>query len=336
MSLNNLIKFCSEIGNDELLVQGAGGNVSIKYKGLMKIKASGQRLGDSLKKNIFSEVNLDSILKKIEVGNFNIDFKNINKKLLRPSIETTMHAIIPHKYVIHLHAIEILAVLVRKNAKKEVSSILGRNFHYEFFDYYKPGAELAKAIYLRKMNKNFINWYFLKSHGIVVSSDNLEKLIEDLNLVLKKFELHNKKKVNGTSNKNNLKQMKNFFIENYNKFEHSKLSNHFSNSDLFNIFKKTWKICPDHIVFLGKNPLFINSSDQETINKSNPPFIFCDESVYICNNANSNQIDQLICYYNLLSRQSNFNNIAQLTDLECDVLLDWDQEKYRQNLSKQI
>ena len=52
--------------------------------------------------------------------------------------------------------------------------------------------------------------------------------------------------------------------------------------------------------------------------------------------ANSNQIDQLICYYNLLSRQSNFNNIAQLTDLECDVLLDWDQEKYRQNLSKQI
>ena len=54
-----------KLGSNKNLVQAAGGNTSIKINDSMYIKASGTWLQDSLNKDIFVEVNLKSIQKKL-------------------------------------------------------------------------------------------------------------------------------------------------------------------------------------------------------------------------------------------------------------------------------
>ena len=53
-----------KLGSNSHLVQAAGGNTSIKSDGRMLIKASGTWLINSLDKDIFVEVDLNSITEK--------------------------------------------------------------------------------------------------------------------------------------------------------------------------------------------------------------------------------------------------------------------------------
>ena len=65
LKLKNLIAISKYIGRNLDLVQGAGGNTSIKQNNKMWIKASGTWLSKSIEENIFVEVNLDRIRKNI-------------------------------------------------------------------------------------------------------------------------------------------------------------------------------------------------------------------------------------------------------------------------------
>lgn len=53
-----------KLGSNLSLVQAAGGNTSMKSNNSMLIKASGTWLSNSLKKDVFVEVDLNSIKKK--------------------------------------------------------------------------------------------------------------------------------------------------------------------------------------------------------------------------------------------------------------------------------
>ena len=81
-----------------------------------------------------------------------------------------MHALMPQKVVLHLHAIEPLAVLVRKNCEAELKEKMTKDkLNWLLIDYVKPGEFLAKEIYsglLRKPNTEII---FLKTPS---NSDN--------------------------------------------------------------------------------------------------------------------------------------------------------------------
>ena len=64
----------------------------------------------------------------------------------RPSIETFMHGVMPQRIVLHLHAIEALAVLVRADARETLRARLRNRFRWEWVEYRKPGAELARSV----------------------------------------------------------------------------------------------------------------------------------------------------------------------------------------------
>ena len=99
-----------KLGSNSHLVQAAGGNTSIKSDGRMLIKASGTWLINSLDKDIFVEVDLNSISEKINNGkedNFIDDI--ISKNNLHPSSETSFHALINRKYVLHVHSTTTIA-----------------------------------------------------------------------------------------------------------------------------------------------------------------------------------------------------------------------------------
>ena len=94
--------FCQLISNDELLVQGAGGNVSWKEDNTLWVKASGTWLENvNTESYICSGLLLNTINSEIKKNNYDFKPEPINKSSLKPSIETILHALMKEKYVVH-------------------------------------------------------------------------------------------------------------------------------------------------------------------------------------------------------------------------------------------
>ena len=69
--LNLFLKASQEIGKNFIFTQGAGGNTSYKDGDSLFIKGSGLKLKDSIKEDIFVEVNYKKIIRNLNIGNEN-------------------------------------------------------------------------------------------------------------------------------------------------------------------------------------------------------------------------------------------------------------------------
>ena len=157
-----IAEFCTEIGSDPLMVQGAGGNVSWKDGKTLWVKASGNWLVDAVNKNIFVPVDLVGVKEAINNQLFSLKPRLIELSEMKPSIETFMHALMPSRIVVHLHSIEILSQLVKKSCREILFQVLNGRFEYLLVDYYKPGDSLAAAIYYAREDYLGVNIIFLK------------------------------------------------------------------------------------------------------------------------------------------------------------------------------
>ena len=339
INLNEVNNLCHKIGQNRLIVQGAGGNISWKEKDNLYVKASGFNIGDANKKNIFTKIKYKDYNSGLIESNFKYDINKavFTKKKYKPSIEAAFHSIIPQKYILHVHSIEILSRLVQKNAfyflRKYISD---KTLNWKLIKYVKPGNRLAKAIYEELKKDTNTNIFFLKNHGIIIGSNNLKKILPILNKLSKdlksNFKIIKKQKPRLhkkilLKNKYELKSIKSNEIQN--------LSLKFN---LFKILKKYWRLYPDQIVFLGSKPIIFNSiyDLEKSILKIaninfyiNVPIFIRDIGTFYISRISKPKIIQLVCYYDVLIRQKNLQNIDILNDKQVKELLNWDQEKYR-------
>ncbi len=166
----------AKIGQDPALVQAAGGNTSIKQDGVLWIKASGTWLSQALERNIMVPVRLKPLLSALAAGNpaaekaqgFVIDAAN--PEGLRPSIETTLHAALPQKVVVHAHCIETIAWSVRADGETALQGRLS-TFDWAWIPYVRPGLPLARAIAERKTESTSV--LVLANHGLVVAAETV-------------------------------------------------------------------------------------------------------------------------------------------------------------------
>lgn len=331
--LNNL---CFDLGQDPFLVQGAGGNVSIKDDNLLWVKASGTALSHALNKNIFVPVDLESIKREIKNGNYSFSPSVTNNSSLRPSIETLLHGIMKHKVVIHLHMISALRFLIKSDAHKNLLKILGDDLSWGYVKYCKPGENLARAVTELLKQKDGIDIIFLENHGVVLGAESVElarKKLETLDNCLGKSELKNKEDFD-----DNLIDIESPII-NFDWCANQALHNLTTNENLFGCIENSWALFPDHVVFLGHQPLIVDDTNSlKELNYdeiSNEPFIFVKKVGILQNSITTQaQIEQLLCYFNVISNIADYCNIKTLTDMEISELLNWDAEVYRQALSK--
>jgi len=135
------------LGRNRFRTQAAGGNTSIKRDGVMWIKASGRQLADALDQDIMVPVALDGLraaaLRNDPAADGAVPFviEELNPAKLRPSIETSVHAIIPHTVVAHIHCVETIALAVRENARELVADRLEglQGMVWAFVPYRRPG-----------------------------------------------------------------------------------------------------------------------------------------------------------------------------------------------------
>ena len=186
ISHQTISQMCADLGKDPLLVQGAGGNVSWKEQEALWIKGSGTWLAHANDADIFVPVNLKHLQVALAKQDFDVKPQIIGEHTLRPSIETVLHALMPHQVVAHLHAINALSYLVNQDCIQSIQHICQQtSIDAAFVGYYKPGPELAQAIYEALQNAPEANVIFLQNHGIVLGANTIEgiySLLEKINL----------------------------------------------------------------------------------------------------------------------------------------------------------
>jgi uridine kinase/ribulose-5-phosphate 4-epimerase/fuculose-1-phosphate aldolase len=178
--LNNFINISETIGRDIELCQDTGGNISIKFsENYLLIKSSGFSLKDVNNSKSFSVFNFKNFKNKNISNDFELhdslkEFLAI-PKFKRPSMETGFHVYLD-KYVIHLHPIYLTLILCLQDSENIIKNLYS-NYDYEYVQYNAPGYNLFNTIKNVK-NKNI---YFLENHGLILSFNDLNKILNTLN-----------------------------------------------------------------------------------------------------------------------------------------------------------
>ncbi len=208
-ALSDLLRISKAVGKDPALVQGGGGNTSVKTTDgkYMYIKASGTALKDMNERTGFRRLRLDKVLETVEDKRLaklpaqTREPEIANRLLLacdgkmagdiRPSIETPLHAVLG-KYVIHLHPVAVLAFVCAKNGRVGIERIFKTaDFTAVWVPYTESGIMLAKKI--TKLAENYRSRpgkkpvvFFLQKHGIFVSADTPKAALRLVRAVIKR------------------------------------------------------------------------------------------------------------------------------------------------------
>lgn len=160
-------------------IQGPGGNISVKQDDLLFIKSSGSILGNMSNDNGFCMVDNKKCIQMVES---NID-KIKSAKVYgykTPSMETYFHSFMK-KYCVHLHFTLSNVVF----CKESYDQLTGFDIPYRIIDYFNPGLELAHQIY--KKYDTSCDIYFLRNHGVIITSDNMDQVISDYEYIFDYF-----------------------------------------------------------------------------------------------------------------------------------------------------
>jgi rhamnose utilization protein RhaD (predicted bifunctional aldolase and dehydrogenase) len=159
-----------------LRTQAAGGNTSLKRDGVMWIKASGTWLAEAETRDIMVPVALAPLREALAAGDpraekataFVLDA--LNPSGLRPSVETSVHAVIAHDVVVHIHCVATTALAVRTDAEEVIAERLRDvpGVDWMLVPYVKPGVPLSRAIAARLRPST--NVIILGSHGLIVTA----------------------------------------------------------------------------------------------------------------------------------------------------------------------
>jgi rhamnose utilization protein RhaD (predicted bifunctional aldolase and dehydrogenase) len=87
--------------------------------------------------------------------------------MMRPSIETAMHVVLPHRVVIHVHSINMIAWAIRSDGIEELTARL-RGLHWQWIPYAPSGIPLAREIELAVARAEETDVFILANHGLVV------------------------------------------------------------------------------------------------------------------------------------------------------------------------
>ena len=332
---HNIHNYCARVGQEPLLVQGAGGNVSWKESGTLWIKASGAWLADAGKDDIFVPVDLDALRAALAAGPSHFRLPEATEgRARRPSIETFMHVVMPQRIVIHLHAIEALAVLVRADAQETLRARLRERFRWDWVEYRQPGAQLARSVAAVLDRSPRTNVVFLQNHGILVGGDTIseiDRLIKALLLALKQdiaFTESGSQPIRKSPDALHIGSLE------YVAIEDARIQSLVHTPELYRRLSEAWALYPDHVVFLGESaPVFESRCEASRYGRERrPPLLFIrGEGVFAKPDFSQAQRAQLVCYYEILTRQKPQDVLVELTKEEIHDLLHWEAERYRVN-----
>jgi rhamnose utilization protein RhaD (predicted bifunctional aldolase and dehydrogenase) len=167
--LDRLRDLASRVGADPLLTQASTGNMSIKLDGVLWIKASGKWMADALREDIVVPLELPAVL---EYMRRNVD---PSARFHGASLETALHAALPHRVVLHVHCVDTIAWAVRGDGPVQLRALL-HGLSWKWVPYTPSGLALSRAMERVLSEHPGTDVFVLANHGLVIGGDTAEKV----------------------------------------------------------------------------------------------------------------------------------------------------------------
>ena len=137
--LTRLRELSARIGSNPLLTQASTGNSSIKLEGALWIKASGKWMADAIREDILIPLDLAGVREQVTQKVDPAD------RYYGVSIETAMHAVLPHRVTLHVHCVNTIAWAVRQDAPVQLQRQM-EGLHWQWIPYVPSGLAMARTI----------------------------------------------------------------------------------------------------------------------------------------------------------------------------------------------
>lgn len=187
------------LGGEPRLVLHGGGNTSVKLRqtdlvgdewDVLCVKGSGWDMG-VIEPPGLPAVKLAPLLKARKLaGLTDEDMVALQRANLldptgpNPSVETLLHAFLPHKFVDHTHSTAILSLIDQADSQPICAAVFGKRLG--FVPYIKPGFDLAKAAAEVFEQDTGVEGLILDKHGIFTfaetAKDAYDRMIEFVTL----------------------------------------------------------------------------------------------------------------------------------------------------------
>jgi rhamnose utilization protein RhaD (predicted bifunctional aldolase and dehydrogenase) len=169
-SIEEYIEISVLLGSYHELVQGSGGNISVKQGDTLCVKSSGRILSETRYDYGYT---LCSISALASSPSSEIPTTAVigGEPSSRPSMEVWFH-LLPKTWIVHLHPTFLLAKLC---GPKWLD--ISTEFSHIHVPYHTPGKALADAIFSKYSGQSVV---FLQNHGIIVCADTSDEVLSIL------------------------------------------------------------------------------------------------------------------------------------------------------------
>lgn len=366
--ISDLLEVSRYFGQNKEYVLAGGGNTSYKDRESIWIKASGIALADitedgfvCLSRELLQEIgkknySSDSVIREQEVKE-DLAKAIIAPKHLRPSVETSLHEIIPHPYIVHTHPTLVNALMCGVNARELTGEFFGQEAL--FIEYTDPGYILFKKVRERRLSFEAKHGFspkiiFLQNHGIFVGGDT----IDDIKRTYSKVESSLKEKITGDSFDSEISSVDSPYLEASSEYFNpkslrvsafsSELIRHFSNSKQFKKIARPFT--PDIIVYCKSNYLFLEQETEAAsmhveIDHFKDRFAYYPKVIIIENESmlivedreeNIRKVAEVFVDMMKISLLSeNFGGPCSMAAEQIDFIENWEVENYRRKVSKE-
>jgi len=341
--LKELEAISQAVGSSPDLVQGGGGNTSVKLDdSLMAVKASGFQLKEISAKEGYVVVNYKKIREYHEQVDLSqdrdyekesIEFVRANIvpvegiKPLRPSVEAGFHSFL-ERHVIHTHPVYANLVCCSKNGCELASEIFKeKDYDFIWVPYINPGFMLTIAIMdgIKKHvseNKRFPRVIFMENHGLVATADTADECIrlhEDVNETIRRY-------FNITSPypEVGIEQVDDGVFRSKTGF----LRNWFKNSNADLSFFDETVLYPDQLVYLGGNVAVNDTGKKLNINT------VTGEILYKTSEKEALTMEEtLLGFIYVVDTIRKLNlPLKTMSGEQTNFIKNWESEKYRKSL----
>jgi rhamnulose-1-phosphate aldolase/alcohol dehydrogenase len=189
------------LGQDADLVMHGGGNTSVKgevtdllgrKKKVLYVKGSGWDLA-SIERPGYPAVTLEPLLELRELSTLgDPEMVNVLRTLLidcqspDPSVETLLHAFLPHRFIDHTHADAILTLTNQPDGEQKIRDLYGSRVG--IVPYVMPGFQLAKLCTEVFERDPKVEGLVLLNHGIFTFGDSAKQSYDRMVQLVKEAE----------------------------------------------------------------------------------------------------------------------------------------------------
>lgn len=336
--ISDLLGLAASLGRDPLVIQGPGGNISYKQDGVMWVKASGTWMMNAMSQPIMIPVDLAAVRAALEAGDPRCetcsDFvrNDLFPPPLRPSIETTLHAVMAQRVVLHVHCVETIAQACLLDAPRRLATALA-GLNWVFVPYVRPGLSLAWQ--MAGLLDRDTDVVVLGNHGLVVAGDSAAEAARLRAEVSRR--LARPSPPFAASNVERM-SLRRYEGAGYRVAEDDAMHATAAAPNL--AVARRGSLYPDHVVFLG--PGIVETEGAETAadaarragRPAAPLVVVPGLGVLMHDDASASAHAMARCLADVTSRLSGHDKIDPLTAEDEADLLDWDAEKYRQSLDR--